>query len=520
LNKHFKIALSLLVLGVLALVGAKVFLPDVYENLQIDSSDAASTKGTIRIGMDNWVGYIPLCSSYMKKTMRRRGYILECINDNADYQDRFSNVKNGKYDFAVATVDSYIINASKMNFPGTIISVIDESKGGDAIVAWEKSASSIEDLKKKNDLKVAFTPDSPSSYLLKAVGSHFDVPMFKEHSGFWQKETDGSSAALKLFLNKKVDMAVLWEPDVSKALSKKGVKKILGTEDTSKLIVDILIANRSISKNSPEMVEALLENYFKTLRFYRQDEDALIKEIKTQTDVNSAQAAKLLHSVSWASLAENGLSWFGISYADQQAQEGLVETIESTIDILNDSGDLKSNPLPDHNPYRITNSSFVADLYEKAMNIGFGNKNATVADDSLTREFSALSTRSWKGLREIGTLKIRPISFQSGTSILSDEGKEELDKALEQLKHYPNFRIVIKGHTGIRGDKKTNQRLSLDRSESVSLYMKDIYGLNSNRIRVLGFGGTAPLRKNAGESYRSYNYRLPRVELSLVAELL
>jgi len=504
----------------MVLVAAKIFMPNLYDDLQIDSSDAASTKGTIHIGVDNWVGYIPLCSSHMKKTMRRRGYILECINDNANYKERFSNIKNGKYDFAVATVDSYIINASKMNFPGTIISVIDESKGGDAIVAWESSADSIEDLKKSNDLKIAFTPDSPSSYLLKAVGSHFDVPMFKQRSGFWQKETDGSSAALNLFLKKKVDMAVLWEPDVSKALSKKGVKKILGTEDTSKLIVDILIANRSISKNKPELIEALLENYFKTLKFYRGDEESLIKEIKRQSDVNTEQAKKLLHSVSWASLADNGLSWFGIAYADQPANEGLVETIESTIDILSDSGDFSSNPLPEHNPYRITNSSFIADLYEKAMNIGFGNKNTVVQDDSLTREFKALSTNSWKSLKEIGTLKVRPISFQSGTSVLSDEGKEELDKALQQLEHYPNFRVVIKGHTGLRGDKKINLSLSHDRAKSVASYMEDIYGVNSNRLRVIGFGGTKPLRKNAGESSRSYNYRLPRVELSLVAELL
>lgn len=507
-------------LGVIALIAAKFLMPKFYNDLQISSSDAVSTKGTLTIAVDNWVGYIPLCSSHMKKTMRRRGYLLECVNDNADYSQRFSYLKKAKYDFAVATIDSYLLNASRVNFPGTIVSVLDESKGGDAIVSWENSIASIEAIKKNENIKVAYTPDSPSSYLLKAVGSHFDVPLFKQHSGFWQKETDGSTQALKMFLNKEVDMAVLWEPDVSKALAKKGVKKLLGTEDTRKLIVDILIVNRDFSRKKPQAVEALLENYFKTLKYYRQNEDELIKEIKKSADVNAKQAKQLLHSVSWTSLAENGLSWFGLSYQNQSVNEGLVETIDATIDILTDSGDLVENPLPEHNPYRVINSNFVSELFEKAMSIGFGNKNVQVSDDSLSRKFPALSEYNWKALKEIGTLQVRPISFQSGTSLLSEEGKEELDKALKQLEHYPNFRIVIKGHTGTRGDEAKNRVLSQERAKAVARYMEEIYGVDSNRLRVIGYGGSKPLMKKAGESFRSYNYRLPRVELSLVAELL
>ncbi len=521
MNNHFKAFLILVFFGVAALIGAKFILPMLHESKQIDTSDAKDTKGTISIGMDNWAGYIPLCSSDMKARMRRSGYILNCQNDNADYSSRMKSLKKNKLQFAVATVDSYILSAAEYSFPGTIIAVIDESKGGDAIVAWEDQIKTIDDLKTMQDLQIAYTPSSPSEHLIKAVGYHFDVPALMGENNNWRNQRDGSEESLKALLDKKVDAAVIWEPDVSKALEKKGITKLLGTEDTNKLIVDILLVNREFSNNNPDAVNTLLSNYFKTLKHYRQDQKALIKEIADQSDLSKSKAEKLMQGIAWASLTDNAAQWFGISssYATDTTED-LVETIESTIDILIDSGDFSRNPIPDSNPYRITNSSFIANLFEKSMSAGFGSNSAGGGKPSLEREFTALSQGQWEQLKEIGTLRIRPISFQSGTSDLNLDGKKEIDKAIKQLKHYPNFRVVIKGHTGLRGDKAANQELSQDRAESVARYIEITYSVDTDRLRAVGFGSSKPLPKKPGESNRAYNYRLPRVELNLVAEEL
>ncbi len=521
MNNHFKAFLILVFFGVAALVGAKFILPMLQESKQIDTSDAKDTKGTITIGIDNWAGYIPLCSSEMKGRMRRSGYILNCENDNADYSSRMKSLKKNKIQFAVATVDSYILSAAEHSFPGTIIAVIDESKGGDAIVAWEDQIKTIDDLKSKQDLQIAYTPSSPSEHLIKAIGYHFDVPALMGKHNNWRDQRDGSEESLKALLDKQVDAAVIWEPDVSKALEKKGITKLLGTEDTNKLIVDILLVNREYSNSNPEAVNTLLNNYFKTLKFYRQDKKALIKEIASQSDLSKKKAEKLMQGIAWASLTQNAAQWFGISssYATDTTED-LVDTIESTIDILIDSGDFSRNPIPDGNPYRITNSSFIAKLFEKNMSAGFGTKDSSSGKSSLEREFAPLSPGQWDQLREIGTLRIRPITFQSGTSDLNLDGKKEIDKAIKQLKHYPNFRVAIKGHTGIRGDKEANKQLSQDRAESVARYIEITYSVDTDRLRAIGHGSNKPLPKKPGESNRAYNYRLPRVELNLVAEEL
>ncbi|MFC1855202.1 nitrate ABC transporter substrate-binding protein, partial [Thermodesulfobacteriota bacterium] len=77
-------------------------------------------------------------------------------------------------------------------------------------------------------------------------------------------KTNGSEEALKKVLAGQVDVAVLWEPDVSRALAEPEIVKLLGTEDTNKLIVDVLMVSRDFSEDHPEIVHALLTNYFKT----------------------------------------------------------------------------------------------------------------------------------------------------------------------------------------------------------------------------------------------------------------
>lgn len=515
MNGHLKAFIVIVIIGVLGLGAAKIILPMLDKSKQLSSSDAKDIKGNITIAYDSWAGYIPLCSQEMQKRMRQSGYLLECQNDNANYDLRMSNLKKGSINFAVATVDSYILNAEKYDFPGTIIAVIDESKGGDALVANKNRLKTIDNLKAHKNLKIAFTPDSPSEHLLRSIGSHFDVPMLVKNSGSWRIEKDGSEAALKELLKGSVDAAVVWEPDVSKALKNPDMVKILGTEDTTKLIVDILVVNRDYSLSNPDAVKTLLNNYFKTLKFFKLNPDKLIDEIRSSASLDSDNAQKVIKGVSWVNLTDNYHIWFGVDKGSAAASEGLVETIYSTVDILLDAQLFSQSPLPDGNPYRITNNSFIETTYKQTAS-GF-NSNLT-PEQGLKKEFKPLPESGWETLREVGTLKIHPISFQSGTHELSDAGKNELQKAIKQLKHYQNFRVIVKGHTGLRGDKQANLQLSQQRADAVMNHLISNYGLNKNRIRAIGYGAEKPLPKIDGESSRAYNYRLPRVELYLVSE--
>ena len=523
MQTHTKSAIGIVVLGLIGLLAYKLLLPLFESSQQKNTSDARATKGKIVIGVDNWIGYFPLCSPDLRKRMRRSGYNLQCQDDKADYAQRMQALADGDLQFAVATVDSYLQNARKLNYPGTIVAVIDESKGGDAIVAWKDKIKSIDGLKSQKSFKVAFTPDSPSEHLLKSMAVHFDVPVLLGEDNSWRVHTDGSEGALKKLLNKNVDAAVLWEPDVTKALRETNMVKLLGTEDTDKLVVDILVVNRKYSQREPEAVSTLLKQYFRTLKYYRGNSQALLDDAAEYSQVKPELVKTMLAGVDWVNLSQNSLLWYGTMAIGTAPSEGLVDAIEATARILADHGGHNDELIPDGDPYRLINSRFIGELYSaSATSTQFGQTRVQDADvqlqDSLEKDFNKLSDEQWLVLREIGTLKILPIVFQSGVDELTPEGKEQLDRAVDNLKHYPNFRVMIKGHTGKRGNASANLNLSKERAEAVTRYLNVTYGIDLDRMYPQGFGGTKPLARKSGESSRAYNYRLPRVELFLVAE--
>lgn len=521
MNKRIIGALLLLALASVAIVSVWLLLPRLLDWRQTDTSDASRAREKVRIAVDNWIGYFPLCSPEMKSSMRQAGYQLVCEDDSADYPGRMRRLKEGGLDFAVATVDSYLLNAEQFSYPATIVMVIDESKGGDAILTRQADINGLDDLKGKNDIRVAFTPASPSHYLLKAAADHFNVPEILPPPGPRRIETDGSAKAREKLIAGAADIAVLWEPDVSKALAHDGIKKILGTEDTERLIVDILLVNRDFSQRSPQVVKQLLASYFRVLKTYRDDPDLLLKHVQNETGLEGDTVSAMLKGVHWSSFIENCEQWFGIGLPGTYAEAGIIDTIENTVRVLMSAGDFSRIPVPDNNPYRLTNSSFLEELFTGGIS-GFTLPGSNGAEqlkaNPLETRFSPLDKEGWASLKEVGTLRVDPVIFQHGSTALSMMAKEMIDSAVMRLKHYPNFRVIVRGHTGTRGDPEENINLSRQRAEAVARYITITYGLDPNRLNVEGKGGEAPLSRKAAESERAYQYRLPRVELLLVRE--
>lgn len=520
MNKRIVGAILLLVLGVAVILGVKYLVPLIQERQQRETSDARDIKGKITLALDSWIGYFPLRSAEMSRAMRRAGWSLVIEDDNADYPRRMKRLKSGEIDLAVVTLDSYILNGAAVNYPGAIIAVLDESKGGDAIVARQDAVPSLDALKGAADLRVAFTPNSPSHYLAKAAAYHFNVPQLLPRPGPYRIETKGSDQALTKLLAGKTDIAILWEPDVTRALSQPGTIKILGTEDTTKLIVDILVVGRKFSEKNPAAVRTLLASYFTVLKRYADHPDMLHKQLAEETGLPEASMQPMVKGVRWVNLTENCEKWFGIAGPGGYGDEGLANAIDSTVKILINAGDFKSNPIPDDDPHRLTYSAFMEELCVKNIH-GFNQGKQPANGPSATEgspAFPSLDHDGWARLKEVGTLKIAPIIFQHGGSELDLFAKQVVDQAVELLKHYPNFRVVIKGHTGTAGDATENLRLSQERADAVARYLEVAYNIDPNRLLARGLGGEEPLPQQPGETWRAWQYRLPRVELVLVRE--
>jgi outer membrane protein OmpA-like peptidoglycan-associated protein/ABC-type nitrate/sulfonate/bicarbonate transport system substrate-binding protein len=516
-------ALAVFAVGLAVVLGIYFLTPWWKDSQQRAASDARGTSMTIAIGVDDWIGYAPLCSLEMKRLEKNAGRNTVCKDDKANYAQRMEQLQNGELQFAVATVDTDVLNGAPKNFPGVEIAVIDESKGGDAILCYKDKYANLNALKGHSDLKIAYTPNSPSHHLLKVTADHFGIPELIV-KGANRIETDGSEAAMKVLLSKKVDCAVLWEPNVSKALNKGSgaIINILGTEKTKRVIVDVLLVDRKFANKDPEVVTQLLGNYFLALKMYRDKPDLLKSEIISAHRLSSDEADAMLRGVAWATLNDNAFEWLGVNANGTKGDNGLVATIESTWRTLVASGDFSTNPLPAQDPYRLVNNSFVTSLITKGMSgfttLGVHEQNVQAP---LSEKFGELTLAQWQGLKEVGSLKIEPITFQSGSDVLTDDGKAQLESLAEKLKHYPTFRIIVRGHTGLTGDPAANKELSQDRADAISRYFQVTYSVDPNRVRTIGMGSESLLPLLSGETKddRSYEYRLPRVEITLANEV-
>ena len=467
----------------------------------ISNTDASRFKGEIRIGLDNYLGYYPLRSKRMQREVLNQGYQLKFNDDQADYKTRAAMLADGRLDFAVFTVDSYILNTAP-NFAGQVVMVISESKGADAIVA-KKEIKTINDL-----THVTATLGSPSHQFIKASIIDFGLDDLKSQI----RPANGSSSALADLLSGKTDAAVLWEPDISTALKDDRFKTLISTRDTSRLIVDILVASDAVINESPEKLNVLMATYFPVLRHYLKNSNELSSEFQKDASLSPEDAKRVIESIAWLSLEQNASQWFGIRSQRVPLPEfRIVETIDLTNDILIKYGDFPRSPLPSQGAFPLLSSKQLGKLHEKQ------SSGQPIANND--NFFSRLSPAQWASLDPVASLKIKPIAFQPGTRIFSKEALQELTNIKNILKRYPRYRLSIEGHTSTQGDPEVNRQLSSERAQAIRQHLVETYKISVNRIKATGRGSDAPLPRSENQSFRAWLRQLPRVEFHLLEEV-
>ncbi|WP_221799736.1 OmpA family protein [Oceanobacter mangrovi] len=104
------------------------------------------------------------------------------------------------------------------------------------------------------------------------------------------------------------------------------------------------------------------------------------------------------------------------------------------------------------------------------------------------------------------------ITFGSGRSAIASDFYEVLDSVAIVLKEYDKTLVVVAGHTDSDGSADFNQKLSEERANSVSNYLKS-QGINQVRLEPVGFGESQPLASNSTAEGKQQNRR---VEITLV----
>ncbi len=99
------------------------------------------------------------------------------------------------------------------------------------------------------------------------------------------------------------------------------------------------------------------------------------------------------------------------------------------------------------------------------------------------------------------------ITFATNSTAINPSFDNTLNKLAATMVEYNETTVYVMGHTDSVGDARYNQTLSENRAQSVKNYLVS-RGVDSYRIRTMGYGETRPVASNDYESGRSQNRRV------------
>lgn len=133
--------------------------------------------------------------------------------------------------------------------------------------------------------------------------------------------------------------------------------------------------------------------------------------------------------------------------------------------------------------------------------------------DQKAEELAALENAQVETIEDANGLKSIKVTFDSGILFatnkanLSDASKKQLSTFASQMTDLPDTDITIYGHTDNTGSAAVNEKLSLQRAESVADYLKGC-GIAKERMTVEGKSYTMPVADNSTVEGRAQNRRV------------
>ena len=499
-SKGCIVAVVWLVILVIAAVAYRILVTDPNEE-QLHSDTGSDSRYTheVKIQADLFSGYAVLHSEEMKKNLRLDQIRLTMVEDEADYDARLRALEDGDVEMAVFTIDSLIMAGAKLGrFPASIVMVIDETKGADALLAYEEGVKTVQDLN-SSDAGFILTPSSPSEFLARVVKSHFNLPDLGRD---WIIEANGSEAVLKHMKNAaRSDKRayVMWEPHVSQAKALPGVKVLLDSSRIKGLIVDVLVARREYLRDHPDKVRAVIEAYSRAAYHYQNDANGFAGLVRSDDPSLSGDEAKaIVDGIQWKNTLEN-YAHFGLvggaAAGDLLTMEDMINNIT---DILLKTQALDKDPLSGQYTslyFDRVLSEMQTDNFHPANALaidGLGQGTGDLQGVRTNAHLRKLSESQWSSLRAVGDLDVQSIGFRRGSSAISLSSEHELRRLKKMLDNFPSFYLRIVGQARAVGDPEANKRLAESRAQSVGEFLiKEGVPTERMRTEAASAGSTA-----------------------------
>jgi NitT/TauT family transport system substrate-binding protein len=228
--------------------------------------------------------------------------IFDKSNINADlvfydYAKSVQALKDGQVEANFqALSDTVKMLDDNSNLDPVIVLTTDASNGGDAIIV-KKEIKQISDLKNK---KIATE---------KGEVDHFMLLLALKNAGMSEADIQLQSldprAAVAAFVEGQVDAVVLYLPYTKEALKRAGSKVLLSSKDFPQAIPSHLVVDRKLIEERRSDVQALVNTWFATLNFVRQNPENSYKIMADYLGVSVSEFKNYESEIKFFSVEEN-----------------------------------------------------------------------------------------------------------------------------------------------------------------------------------------------------------------------
>ena len=230
----------------------------------------ARADSTIRILCPTWSGYAPVFVAQDLGYFKALG-----IDVSIKFEDERPNVMaamaRGDIEMDMRTVGEYQGKPRDSKTPGVIIGTIDQSLGGDGVIA-PGDITSVEQLKGKT---VASEPNIPGRLLLQ---------LELKKKGMTLSDLDVKQIAtadtVAVFTDPSISAVVSYQPNLSQALDKVKQRKphiLISSAQYPGIILDVIIVRQDDLKANPEKYKKYMIGLFKAIEYFKTNKADFIK---------------------------------------------------------------------------------------------------------------------------------------------------------------------------------------------------------------------------------------------------
>jgi NitT/TauT family transport system substrate-binding protein len=452
----------------------------------------------VRVALSQWPGHMALVvgagglRTQPGSIAAKEGLDVEIVFIE-DAPSKNKALQAGEVDFVWQTVDELPIALSSyraQNLEAKAFLQIDWSRGGDACVAT-KEVQKVEDILGRKSAVLMFSPDH-TVFEFMITNSRLTREQVTEVRKSTKFSMDDFTYARQLFEKKEIDVACLWEPDVTLALaSRPGAHRLFSTADATELVADVLFARKDFLDAHQDVAQKLARTFFAAAAAGERDRPAAAKLIATvasrfRDELGYEKTLAALGWAKWTTLDDN-VRLFGL--------DGSVPGFDR---VYNQADGIWINypeaEIKDRfSPMVVRDDRAVKAIWEAA-----GKPVAKLEvpeQEAVARTGAALFTK--------------PVSltFESGSSRLSVETIALLNQqVLPQLQIAGGMYARVEGNTDSVGDFGANQALSEQRAAAIVSYLVS-RGIPAARLVARGNGPVAPVASNKTPEGRALNRR-------------